>query len=123
MNVVRAIGAVLTGYVLYALASMVVASLLVRREGLVFAALALVALAAIGWMAGLGASAVAGDGRRVAGYVVAGLVALATLGNLVMQVGAEPVWYKVATLLLTVPGILWVTVHPPWEQETAASQA
>ncbi len=39
-------------------------------------------------------------------YVLAGLVALATVANLAMQLGAEPTWYKVGTLVLTAPAIL-----------------
>ncbi len=44
----------------------------------------------------------------MAAYVAAGLVVLATATNLAMGLGAEPNWFKVGTLLLTVPAMVLI---------------
>ena len=38
---------------------------------------------------------------------------VATLVNLILAAGAEPLWYKLGTLLLTVPLILGVGLRRP----------
>jgi len=116
MSVLRTIAAILVGYFLFALGSMLTISLWVGKEGGAFAALAFVALAVIGLVAGLAASLISGKTKRLAGAIHAGLIALATLVNLLMQFGAEPSWYKVATLLVTVPSILLVTFRGSQER-------
>lgn len=109
MKILRTLGAVVVGYVLFAVASMLLISLLATGDGLVLTVLALAALAVIGLLSGWTAAAISGETRQLAGYIVAGLVAVATIANLAMQLGAEPVWYKVGTLVLTVPGIILAT--------------
>lgn len=108
MKILRAIVAIVVGYVLFAVASMLLVGPVMTRQGLFMVVVALVALALIGLVVGLVAKAIAGGHRRLVGYILAGLVALATVANLVMGLGAEPVWYKIGTLVLTAPAILLV---------------
>ena len=75
-------------------------------------------LAVIGLAAGWIATTIAGAHRRLVSYLLAGLVALATLANLVLGFGAEPVWYKVGTLVLTAPAILLVGLRRTPEKTT-----
>lgn len=103
MNIVRAIAGVLIGYFVYAYASMTLVGAIMGSEGTATVAMALAALAAIGALAGALAALVAGPKAAVATTVAAGLVVLATLANLILKLGAEPVWFKVGTLLLTAP--------------------
>lgn len=76
-------------------------------------------LVAIGWVAGFLAVKIAGSMRRPAGLILAGLVAAATIANLARVLGAEPTWNKLATLLLTVPAILLVTLRSSGSQGTS----
>ncbi|MCZ6727612.1 MAG: hypothetical protein O7A98_09710, partial [Acidobacteria bacterium] len=71
-------------------------------------ALGLIGLALIGLVSGFMAATISRENGRLAGYILAGLVGLATAANLAMGLGAEPVWYKVGTLVLTAPLILLV---------------
>lgn len=111
MKILRAILAVVIGYVLFAASSMLLVGPVMTRQGPLMVVVALVALAAIGVVVGLVARAVAGESRQLAGCILAGLVALATLANLFMGLGAEPLWYKLGTLVLTVPAILFVGIR------------
>lgn len=113
MEIVRIIGAIVTGYLVFALASMLLVGLVMAQQGPLIAALALVGLPLIGLAAGFTARAIAGEKRRLAAYILAGLVLLATLVNLILAAGAERIWYKVGTLLLTVPLILVVGIRQP----------
>ena len=113
MNALRIIAAIVVGYVLFALGSMFLVGPVMAKEGTVIIVLGLIGLALVGLFSGLIARAIAGEKAQVAGYVLAALVGLATLANLLMQLGAEPVWYKVGTLLLTMPLILVVCLRPP----------
>lgn len=116
MKILRAIVAVIIGYVLFATGSILLVGPVMTRQGPFMVVVALAALALIGLVVGCVARAIAGDHRRVAGYILAGLVALATLVNLMMGLGAEPVWYKIGTLVLTVPAILLVGLRGPTQQ-------
>ncbi len=113
MSVFRTIAAILVGYVLFASASMMLVGPVMAQQGPMIVVLALIALAVIGLVVGFVAAMIAGSKRLLAGYIVAGLVCLATLANLVMQLGAEPVWYKVATLFVTAPLIVLVCRRQP----------
>lgn len=109
MEIVRVVVAIVVGYVVFAAASMFLVGQIPATGSPVVVVLGLVALALIGVIAGFVARAISGNGRRITGYILAGLVAVATLANLLMQLGAEPTWYKVGTLVLTAPAILWFT--------------
>lgn len=39
---------------------------------------------------------------------VAALIALVTVGNIVLDVAAEPLWHKLVVLLVMAPTVLWV---------------
>ena len=109
MEMIRKTAAVLAGYFIFALASMAVISLLGSLQGPISVVVALAALAVTGFLAGLVVRVLAGGGSRWPGYTTGGLVALATVANLLLRLGAEPVWYKTATLVLTVPLLLLVS--------------
>ncbi len=112
MHAIRIIGGVVAGYFIFAIASMSLLGLLGARTGFAVMAGTLLALAVIGVVAGLAVRLIAATaGRPVGAYVLAGLVALATLANLILQLGAEPTWYKLGTLLLTVPAVVWAALR------------
>jgi len=119
MNLIRAFGAVVVGYLIYAVSSMLLVGLVMAQKGPIMVGLACVALAAIGWVAGFVAVKVAGSMRRPAAFILAGLISAATIANLVLQLGAEPTWYKIATLLLTVPAILIASLRSTGNEDTS----
>lgn len=106
MKIFRALVGVVVGYLVYAISSMLLVGLVMGQKGPIVIVIGCVALAAIGWVAGFLAIKIAGGLTRPVIFVLAALVAAATIANLAMQLGAEPTWYKVGTLLLTVPLIL-----------------
>lgn len=112
MRVFRTIAAVVLGYLAYAGGSMLLLGPVMSRQGALSVVLGIAGLLFIGLVAGLLTAKTAGSTRRVAGYLVAALVTLATLANLFMQLGAEPRWYKLATLVLTVPAVLLICLRP-----------
>lgn len=118
MDILRAIAGIIVGYLVFAVGSMLLISPVMSQEGPVIIVVALVALAVIGLIAGWLATAVGGKHARLVVCVVAGLVALATIANLVMKLGAEPDWYKVGTLLLTAPAILLVGLRATGKKTT-----
>ena len=103
MKVVRIVVGVVVGYLVYAVGSMLLAGHAIAGGGAIVVVLVLLGLAAIGAVAGLAAGRIGEEGGRTAATVAAALVALATGLNLALSLGAEPTWYKVGTLLLTVP--------------------
>lgn len=119
MKLIRAFGAVVVGYLIYAVSSMLLVGLVMAQKGPITVGLACVALAAIGCLAGFLAVKIAGSMRRPTGFILAGLVASATIANLAMLLGAEPTWYKLATLLLTVPAILVVSLRSTVSESTS----
>ncbi|MCH9648295.1 MAG: hypothetical protein K0U98_08655 [Deltaproteobacteria bacterium] len=108
MSILRMVLAIIAGYLLFAVASMSLLVPVMGREGLVVIVLALAVLAIIGVTSGYLAKVIAGGKSKLACSILAALVALATLANLVFQTGAEPVWYKIGTLVLTASMILLV---------------
>jgi hypothetical protein len=85
------------------------------QEGPIMVVLALTALGVIGLVGGVLAAAISGTHSRLACFILAGVVLLATLANLLLRLGSEPDWYKVGTLLLTGPAIVLVGLrrsHP-----------
>jgi hypothetical protein len=108
MKILRAIIAIVVGYVLYAGASMFVlrSGLFLMSPRRLMVVVVLAALALIGLVVGWNARLIAGDQRRLVSYLLAGLVALATVVSLIERSGIEPNWYKLGTLVLTVPAIL-----------------
>lgn len=106
MKTLRTIIAIIVGYLLFAVTSMLLVSPVMSRQGPITVVLAFMCLALIGGASGWVAAMISGGTARLASSILAGIVAVATLANLLMKLGAEPVWYKVATLVLTVPAIL-----------------
>ncbi len=106
MSALRTIVGIVVGYLSFAAASMLLVGTAMAGAGAVRALVALVGLLLIGLGSGLATTVIAGPHGRLASAIVGGLVALATLANLAMQLGAEPSWYKLGTLLLTVPAIV-----------------
>ena len=111
MKILRAFAGVVVGYLVFAVSSMFLVGVVMDREGPMVIGLGLIALATIGCVSGFVASKIAGGTSRPVGFVLAGLVAAATIANLAMQLGAEPTWYKMGTLLLTVPAIVVVSLR------------
>ena len=111
MKVLRGVVAIVAGYVVFALASMLLVGPVIAGEGPMIVALGLIGLAIVGLVSGAIAAAIAGGNGRLVGSVLAGLVGLATVANLAMQLGAEPIWYKVGTLVLTAPLILLICLR------------
>lgn len=113
MRVLRIIVAVVVGYLVFAVGSMFLVGNAMTREGPLVVILSSVGLAVIGLLVGIVAAALAGAGARTAIYILTGLVVLATLVNLVIGLGAEPVWYKIGTLVLTAPAIVLAGLRRP----------
>jgi len=111
MSILRIILAIIAGYFLFAACSMLLVGLVMGKSGLFVVILGLTGLALVGLIAGWVARAIAGKMARIAGYVLAGLILVATLANLLMQLGAEPVWYKIGTLVLTAPAVVCVSLR------------
>ena len=111
MKVLRGVVAIVAGYVVFALASMLLVGRVMAGEGWLIIALGLIGLAGVGLASGALGAVIAGANGRWVGFVLAGLVALATVANLAMQLGAEPTWYKVGTLVLTAPLILLICLR------------
>lgn len=111
MDIVRTIAGVVVGYLIFAAASMLMIGAVTEGQGPVAIGLGLLGLTLIGLIAGFVAMSIAGANIRLVGFVLAGLVVIATAANLILQLGAEPLWYKVGTLALTAPGILFVCLR------------
>lgn len=111
MKILRAFAGIVVGYLIYAISSMLMVGVVMGRSGAIVIILGLVGLAVIGLVAGCATAKISGDTRRLTGLILAGLVVVATLANLLLQLGAEPTWYKVGTLLLTAPAILVACVR------------
>lgn len=108
MAIVRLIAAVLVGYLVYAAGSMLLVGPVSSGGGAGTVALGAAGLAVIGLLCGLAAAGIAGGRRRAAAFGVGGLILLAAGANLAMQLGAEPLWYKAATMLITAPAAVLV---------------
>jgi len=65
-----------------------------------------VSLILSGWLAGLLARRMAGDGGERAVYAAAAMTVLVTVTNIVLDVAVEPLWFKVLVLTLLVPSLL-----------------
>ena len=113
MKTLRTIAAVIAGYVLYAASSMLLVGPVLKNRVAIMMALALVSLVVIGLFSGFVAAAIAGEKRRLAGNVLALLVIVVTIVNLIQQLGGEPAWYKVGTILLTAPAIAFMGYRTP----------
>lgn len=100
------------GYVAFAGGSMLLVGPVMAQTGPLAMVLGLAGLLLIGLVAGFLAAKISGDSCRIAGIVLTALIVLATLANLLMELGAEPRWYKLGTLLLTAPMILLVCLRP-----------
>ena len=119
MKIFRAFAGVVVGYLVYAVASMLLVGVVMGQKGPVIVGLGCIALAVIGGVAGFLAKMIAGRMTRPVGFILAALVAAATIANLALHLGAEPTWYKVGTLLLTVPAILLASLRSPGPESDA----
>lgn len=110
MKIIRSIFAVLAGYLVFALGSsaFVYAWFIQRRSAaeVISILLSVVCLAAIGLVGGFVTSLIAGRRALLHCGIVAALVVLVTIGNLLMGVAAEPVWYKALVFVVLVPALL-----------------
>jgi hypothetical protein len=110
MKIIRSIASVLAGYLVFALGSsaFVYVWFIQRRSAVdvVSILLSLVCLAAIGLAGGFVTSLIAGRRALLHCGIVAALVGLVTIGNLLMGVAAEPVWYKALVFVVFVPALL-----------------
>ena len=124
MKILRAIVAVVVGYALFAGASMLLVRFgpVMTQQGPLMVVVVLVALALIGLVVGLNARIIAGEQRQLVGYLLAGLVALATMVNLFIGLSAEPAWYKLGILALTAPTILLMGVRGSSPQTRATEE-
>lgn len=121
MNIFRAIAGVVLGYVVFAFGSMILVMLVLTQEGQSVYAVVYVSLALIGLVSGWTATSIAGHYKTVAVCAVATLVLIATLANLFLQLGAEPNWFKLATLVLTIPAILVFALRMPRKRINAST--
>lgn len=108
MIILRTAAGVIVGYVVYAFCSMTLVGAVMGSQSTGTTISSLAALAVIGGIAGALTALIAGPKSGLAVAITAGLVTLATVANLALQLGAEPVWFKLGTLLLTVPALLLV---------------
>ncbi|MCI0390861.1 MAG: hypothetical protein MOB07_19115 [Acidobacteria bacterium] len=110
MKIIRSIASVLAGYLVFALGSstFVYVWFIQRRSAAdtVSILLSVICLAAIGFACGFVTSLLAGRRALLHCGIVAALVALVTIGNLLMGVAAEPVWYKALVFVVLVPALL-----------------
>ncbi len=111
MNIIRGVAAIVIGYLVIAFVSMSLGGVVMARGGLGIVVLALVALAISGGMVGLMTRLISGRNPRASGFTLAGLVSIATLANLVLGLGAEPAWFKIGTLLVSAPAIVFVCLR------------
>ena len=118
MQIIKAIAAGILGYLVYAIGSMVLVGLVVSSSTTLGIVMAGIGLPVIGFLAGKLTTIVDANHGTMNGYVVAGLVLLATLVNIVQNLGAEPVWYKIGTLLLVIPAVLLAT-RPKVKQQAS----
>lgn len=106
----RAIGAVILGYVMVAGGlSLIVMTWWINEQlpvSVPWIVAIVVGLAALGWLAGRTARLVAGEFARTSALVLAALTTLVMTANIIMDVAAEPLWFKAAVLLVTVPGVI-----------------
>ncbi len=65
-----------------------------------------VALLAVGWIAGFVAASIARATARWAIYGVAGLTLSVLIVNIILDVAAEPLWFKVLAIALVLPAVL-----------------
>lgn len=110
MRVLRAVAGVVLGYVIVAGAlSLLVMTWWINEwlpVSLSWIVAIMIALMLAGWLAGTLARIVAGDFARVSVYVLAALTALVMTINIILDVAAEPLWFKALVLALTLPSIL-----------------
>ncbi len=66
----------------------------------------LIALPLIGWVAGKMAALIAGELAKAAIYIVCGMTLAIMTMNIVLDVAAEPLWFKLCAIGLIIPGVL-----------------
>jgi hypothetical protein len=65
-----------------------------------------IALLACGWIAGRVTALIAGELRKPAVYLVAGLTFAVLTMNIVLDVAVEPLWFKLTALVLVIVAAL-----------------
>lgn len=116
MGVVRVIAGVVVGYLAFAVGSMMLVGPATPPTAAGWALTSVLGLGGIGLVSGEICRWLAGPRHRLASRILAALVAAATLANLLLDLGAEPWWFKLAILLLTVPIILWTGIRGPYRR-------
>ncbi len=110
IKISRAVGAVILGYVLVAGGlSLIVMTWWINEQlpvSVPWVAAIVVGLAVLGWVAGKTARLVAGEFARTSALVLAALTTLVMTANIILNVAAEPLWFKTAVLVVTVPCII-----------------
>lgn len=112
MKWIRAVGAVLLGYVVsqgvngvlvyyFYVADNVSADVLVVP-------VTVIAFVLAGLLAGELTARAAGAESLLAVRALTGLIVLVTVGNIVMDVATEPLWHKLVVLAVMAPAVLWV---------------
>lgn len=123
MEHVRTAGGIVLGYVVYAVGSMLLVGPVVSSSTTVGVVVAAIGLPIIGFTAGNVTALVAAGRRTLSGYLVAALVLLATLVNIIQNLGAEPIWYKIGTIVLVIPAVLFATRRRAGQQASPEDTA
>ncbi len=118
MQIIRAIGTGLVGYVVYAIGSMLLVGLVVSNSTILGVVIAVIGLPVIGFLAGKVIALSDANHGKIIGYIVSGIVLLATLVNIIQNLGSEPLWYKIGTILLVIPAILFASRGRSSKQES-----
>ena len=118
MKIVKAVGAGLLGYLVYAIGSMLLVGLVVSNSTTLGVIIAVIGLPVVGFLAGKLIGLVDAIHMTMIGYIVAGLVLFATLVNIVQNLGSEPIWYKIGTIVLVIPAMLIATRRKASQQES-----
>ena len=111
MEVLRGVGAVVLGYVLcQGTNGLVVYSWYVGDRSapeVLGPPLTFLLFAAVGLATGWICARIAGRYAKICAWILGGLVALVTVGNMVADVAAEPFWHKLIVLLVMAPAIVF----------------
>lgn len=105
MTLFRTISSIIAGYLVFAISSMLLTGVVMSTAGVVQMVLGISGLILIAILVRYLIAFISRK-NQMALFIVAGLVVAATGANLFLQLGAEPVWYKLSTLFVLVPGMI-----------------
>lgn len=110
MILFRTLSSIIVGYVAYAFTSMLLIAVMMSTTGVAQVMLGCVGLVFIALLVCYLVAVVSGkqleSDNHIALFIVASLIVVATSANLFLELGAEPVWYKLGTLFVLVPGTI-----------------